>query len=629
MRACWSWISMLAASVAGTAWSAEYVSSKADVDRPVFKETEDSRDATQLVVAAFEAEAQGDFAARERLLQEATHTAAAAVARSHLGMIDVGTKQPDWKTIDESVASAASDPDLPRYEKVRRQTSDTAAGNLELARWCLSRKMHDQARAHLTRLLEFVPDHAAARAALGYVRVGDNWMSSREVRRLQALAAAKSESIARHRKTLAPLVIKLRSKAPRDREAVSAEFLALRDPTMVGAIEATLDSPEAFTSRLLVDWMGQVDTVESSLVLARCSLLHPDEEVRTRATERLVTRPLHDFVPELLGMLSSPITMMIQPSYDPQGRLVGYRQAFGRESMDEKDVQVIDREFQRVIDGGDLAQIMAADAGAEAMIRQQAQAEVQSRRREMERQNEWIQRVNDRISAVIARVSGRLLAPVAADMWQWWDEYNETEYQKYKTDRLRRSYSVSTVSISAPPASAPPASTPECFVAGTPVVTRSGLKAIETILPGDAVLNRDLATGVLRWKPVLKATTRPPAPTIAVTLEAAGRAAETFRCSTGHLFWVSGKGWRKASELKANDVLHAARTPVRIAAVEPQPIAQTHNLEVADAPNYFVGRGMILTHDVTPRETNRQAFPGQDSVRQLSDRPPVRTTAGR
>lgn len=624
MRACWSWISMLAAGVAGTAWSVEYISSKADVDPPVFAETEDPRDSTQLVVAAFDAEAKGDFAARERLLQEATHTAAAAVARAHLGMIDVGAKQPDWKTIDESVATAATDPDRLRYEKVRRQTTDTAAGNLELARWCLSRKMPDQARAHLTRLLEFVPDHAAARAALGYVRVGDNWMSAREVRRLQALAAAKSESIARHRKTLAPLVIRLRSKDPLDSEAVTAEFLALHDPTMVGAIEATLDSPDAFTSRLLVDWMGQVDTVESSLVLARCSLLHPDEEVRARATDKLVTRPLHDFVPELLGMLSSPITMMIQPQYDPQGRLVGYRQAFSRESMDENDVQVIDREFQRVIDGGNLAQIMAADAGAEAMIRQQAQAEVQARRREMERQNEWIQRVNDRITAVIARVSGRLLAPVAADMWQWWDEYNETEYQKYKGDRLRRSYSVSTVSISAPPSS-----TPECFVAGTPVVTRSGLKAIETVLPGDLVLNRDLATGALRWKPVLKATTRPPAPTIAITLEAADRVAETFRCSTGHLFWVSGKGWRKASELRANDVLHAARTPVRIAAVEPQPIAQTHNLEVADAPNYFVGRAMILTHDVTPRETNRQTFPGEDTVRQLNDRPAVRTTAGR
>ncbi len=135
-----------------------------------------------------------------------------------------------------------------------------------------------------------------------------------------------------------------------------------------------------------------------------------------------------------------------------------------------------------------------------------------------------------------------------------------------------------------------------------------GPKPIETILPGDLVLNRDLTTGALRWKPVLKATTRPPAATIAITLEETTSAPETFRCSTGHLFWVSGKGWKKASELKENDILHGAKTPVRIARVEEQPIAQTFNLEVADAPNYFVGRNMILSHDVTPRETNRKRF---------------------
>ncbi len=65
--------------------------------------------------------------------------------------------------------------------------------------------------------------------------------------------------------------------------------------------------------------------------------------------DKLVTRPLHDFVPELLKMLSSPISMMVQPSYDRQGRLTGYRQAFGREGMGEKDIQIVDSRVQRVV----------------------------------------------------------------------------------------------------------------------------------------------------------------------------------------------------------------------------------------------------------------------------------------
>ncbi len=81
------------------------------------------------------------------------------------------------------------------------------------------------------------------------------------------------------------------------------------------------------------------------------------------------------------------------------------------------------------------------------MIRQQAAAELQARSREMNRQNELIQQVNQRISAVIARVSGKPATNVAADMWKWWDEVNETEYQKYKADRVKRSYSVATIEV--------------------------------------------------------------------------------------------------------------------------------------------------------------------------------------
>jgi hypothetical protein len=95
------------------------------------------------------------------------------------------------------------------------------------------------------------------------------------------------------------------------------------------------------------------------------------------------------------------------------------------------------------------------------------------------------------------------------------------------------------------------------------------------------------------------------------------------------LFWVSGAGWKKASELKPGDILHGAKSPARITAVEAQPAAPTYNLEVADHPNYFVGRYMILTHDVTPRETNRQLIPGHDYVRQQSEQRPVRKTASR
>ncbi|MGC4003039.1 MAG: polymorphic toxin-type HINT domain-containing protein [Pirellulales bacterium] len=263
----------------------------------------------------------------------------------------------------------------------------------------------------------------------------------------------------------------------------------------------------------------------------------------------------------------------------------------------------------------------------EEQLRRQAEAEVRANLAAVERQNELIKQINERIAKVIEKVSGQAYTDVAEDLWKWWDAYNETEYQKYKPDRYTRSVAVYTVAeynYTPPPSPAPvrrevPPGTRrscECFVAGTSVVTQWGMKPIEAILPGDLVLNRDLHTGRLDWKPVLKPTMREPSPIVEI---AAGD--DTFLCTSGHLFWVSGAGWKKASELKAGDVLHGAKTPTTVVSTINRPAAPTFNLEVADSPNYFVGKSMLLTHDVTPRETNRQKVPGQDLLRRVVEKP--------
>lgn len=666
MRSRWSLMFVAALGLAPWCWSADKAAEKTPEDK-----AEDVFYGNRMIVSALEAEVKGDFAARERLLKEAAALEAAPAAQAHLGLINVGEKKPEWKTIDESMSAAAKDDKLLRYEKVRRQSPDTADGHLAMAKWCLSGNLDAQGRAHLSRVLDFAPDHAGAREALGFVRLGDKWLSPAEIERMQLNAAAKTKSIEKHGKTIAAWIEKMKSKSPKEREAALAAFMAFKEVTAVGAVEAALNTPDVPTSKLLIEWMGQVDCVESSLVLARYGVLHPDDALRTLATEKLVKRPLHDFVPEMLKLLSSPITMLVQPNYDRQGRLLGYRQAFGREGMSEKDVKIFDNSIQRrtampVIgttvgaNGGMLSQRVNANATAQATaaleqeIRQQAAAEVQARQLEMQRQNELIKQVNERIAGVIAQVSGKPLTTDVAEMWKWWDEYNETEYQSYKPDRYRRSLDVAyyvnpviydfqparpmtgefrrVANPGLPSATWAPRIAPfsgECFVAGTPVVTLTGLKAIEKIVPGDLVLSRQMITGELRWQPVLKATMRAPEKTLDLTIGSEDSQTEHFRCTAGHLFWVSGSGWKKASELKPGDILHGAKAPARVTFVEAQPAMPTYNLEVADHPNYFVGRNMILTHDVTPRETNRQTFPGQEMVRQLSEQRPVRKTVSR
>ncbi len=113
-------------------------------------------------------------------------------------------------------------------------------------------------------------------------------------------------------------------------------------------------------------------------------------------------------------------------------------------------------------------------------------------------------------------------------------------------------------------------------------------------------------TGELNWKPVTSIAIREPAPTVIVTTNT-----DKLRCTGGHLFWVSGRGWVKASQLNSGDVLHAAGTPAIIDSIEDTESIETYNLVIAENNTYFVGEGMVLAHDVMPRE--HQPWRSQDS----------------
>jgi len=145
----------------------------------------------------------------------------------------------------------------------------------------------------------------------------------------------------------------------------------------------------------------------------------------------------------------------------------------------------------------------------------------------------------------------------------------------------------------------------ECLVAGTPIWTASGMRPVEKIKVGDLVLSQDAETGELALKPVLRTTIRPRGQTVKF---AAGQ--ESFETSGGHVFWVSGDGWRKASELRSGMVLHTCGGPARVTSIEQGRVTETYNLVVADFSTYFVGQQKILSHDFTMRQPSRAAVPG-------------------
>ena len=127
-----------------------------------------------------------------------------------------------------------------------------------------------------------------------------------------------------------------------------------------------------------------------------------------------------------------------------------------------------------------------------------------------------------------------------------------------------------------------------CFVAGTPLLTPDGSKAIEQFQAGDLILTRDendpaapvVARRVLqtfvRVSPVLN-------------LHVRGRIIGT---TAEHPFWVVGKGWLPAAELRIGDVLVSHdgwEHPIGGIADSGQ-VLTVYNLEVEEGHTYFVGR---------------------------------------
>jgi hypothetical protein len=78
-------------------------------------------------------------------------------------------------------------------QKAQRLAADDTAGWFALARWAREQDLRTQADEALGRVLAIDPDHVAARQALGYVKVGERWMTREEGNRAQGLVSFEGQ----------------------------------------------------------------------------------------------------------------------------------------------------------------------------------------------------------------------------------------------------------------------------------------------------------------------------------------------------------------------------------------------------------------------------------------------------
>ena len=135
-----------------------------------------------------------------------------------------------------------------------------------------------------------------------------------------------------------------------------------------------------------------------------------------------------------------------------------------------------------------------------------------------------------------------------------------------------------------------------CFVGGTFLALSTQLVPIESVSEDDEVFCQDPSIGDIRQARISKVRRARTNELIHITV-----AKETVTCTREHPFWVEGRGWLKAGQLKQGDLLRCmSGTSVRIIEISREiftdPVV-VYNLTVEGDHTYFVGKSSILVHN--------------------------------
>ncbi|HEY0707780.1 MAG TPA: polymorphic toxin-type HINT domain-containing protein, partial [Polyangia bacterium] len=137
-----------------------------------------------------------------------------------------------------------------------------------------------------------------------------------------------------------------------------------------------------------------------------------------------------------------------------------------------------------------------------------------------------------------------------------------------------------------------------CFVAGTPVITKTGLVPIERIRSGDLVLSQG-PDGEPVWRPVLQTLVSRARSLVRLSITD-GRIHEVLETTGNHPFYVAERGWIEARDLDPgrDHLLNDLGGSVDIVAADHIPgRVQVYNLEVAGLHTYFVGEIGTWVHN--------------------------------
>jgi hypothetical protein len=621
----WAWVLVAASLLAGSALAEVTASSKAESER--------------LVAAAAKAEMGGETSRAFSLLHDAVRIDPEnRLARWQLGEVKVDGQ---WMTAEELQRRSAADPRQVEYRERRKEAGQTPQGQMALARWCRKNNLNDEAQFHWVNVLAVDPKNGEALHALDL-----RWQKGRLVSCAQT-AQQKEQS-----KEAKRAAERWNSKIVKWRRAVSGQDLAARGAALdeirnIKPLDAIPSLEEVTLGRDAHDPVHADECLEIGLAfiealskqppqqatesLARHAVFSPGKQAQTSATEKLKTREKHDYIPMLLGGLGMPFESSYSVMTGPDGS-VHYLHSLYREGADadwsfdsrraavQKDLggrkytyDVKSNTMEVGPPTGNFPSEIAKKTRVTSQYNSRYATAAATTEATVARTNYNIETINSLIVPVLRATTGKDFGDNPKAWWEWWRGENDyyasgdhpvDRYYYWGTDNTY-TYGFPAYEVRYPVPPPGPRGPFSCFVKGTPIWTKTGVRPIETLELGDLVLSQDVNSGELKYQPVIVRTVRPRSPIVKISFSN-----EDILATKGHPFWVIGAGWRMAKEVGNGDVLHGVSGSSAIRKVEAAGEAETYNLIVAGFNTYFVGESGILVHDNTPRTPTQTIMPG-------------------
>jgi hypothetical protein len=419
--------------------------------------------AAKIVIDVLQREARESISDRAELLKPALEQ----VSKYEPAMWQSGfvfdTRQKEWLRYDEVPAEVKGDKNLSNYLSSRSKYPDTVEGQIELARWCLKRNLTDQARAHLTRVLEVNQDNPEARRLLGQRQVAGNWLGEKEIAQAEEQVQKQLAAIRKWKPKLEKISKNLDS-GKRQSDAARAELMSIRDPEAAVAIEVILCAEGGDKALLGVEALKNLPGRESAASLSRLAVFGGWEQIGRAAARALGSQNMHDYVPQLLSLMQSPVQsrMEIYGSF-ANGTMLS-RHAFYREGQDQKELAVLDTPYQHVfaepsgsvrqntqnprLNGKNTMEEQVGDMIKRKAAMERFQTDAMQRAAQIEagvsKYNTTAEAMNSRICNILSeattestpksnstdtgdKTAQNAYGPKTPSEWsQWWNDYNET-----------------------------------------------------------------------------------------------------------------------------------------------------------------------------------------------------------